>query len=118
MYLTISLYDNVMTEYRDIIQGICSKIHTGIIDFNEPRSKASMPTQASSEFITNKQQGDWAEDVIFRTINNNSDNIVAVRYGKSDDLVAGDIGFKENHHKDSLSRWDLHSTKNHRTQSS
>jgi len=95
MYLTISLYDNIMTEYRDIIQEICSKIHTGIIDFNEPRSKASMPTQASSEFITNKQQGDWAEDVIFRAINNNSDNIVAVRYGKSDDLVAGDIGFKE-----------------------
>jgi type II restriction enzyme len=54
-----------------------------------------MPTQASSEFITNKQQGDWAEDVIFRAINQYSDNIVAVRYGKSDDLVAGDIGFED-----------------------
>ena len=54
-----------------------------------------MPTQASSEFITNKQQGDWAEDVIFRAINENSNNIVAVRYGKSDDLVAGDAGFEQ-----------------------
>lgn len=54
-----------------------------------------MPTQASSEFITNKQQGDWAEDVIFRAINNNSNNIVAVKYGKSDDLVAGDVGFEQ-----------------------
>ena len=53
-----------------------------------------MPTQASSEFITNKQQGDWAEDVIFRAINDNSSNIVAVKYGKSDDLVAGDVGFE------------------------
>ncbi|MBO4851606.1 MAG: AccI family restriction endonuclease [Prevotella sp.] len=84
-----------MTKYKDIINDICKNIHTGLIDFDEPRSEASMPTQASSEFITNKQQGDWAEDVIFRAINENSDNIVAVRYGKSDDLVAGDVGFEQ-----------------------
>lgn len=84
-----------MATYKDIINGICGTIHTGLIDFDEPRSEASMPTQASSEFITNKQQGDWAEDVLFRAINENSDNIVAVRYGKSDDLVAGDVGFEE-----------------------
>lgn len=81
-------------EYKEIINDICGKIHTELIDFGEPRSEASRPTQASSEFITNKQQGDWAEDVIFRAINDNSDNIVAVKYGKSDDLVAGDIGFE------------------------
>ena len=81
--------------YKDIINSICSDIHTGLIDFDEPRSEASMPTQASSEFITNKQQGDWAEDVLFRAINDNSKNIVAVRYGKSDDLVAGDVGFEK-----------------------
>lgn len=84
-----------MAKYKDIINSICGNIHTGLIDFDEPRSEASMPTQASSEFITNKQQGDWAEDVIFRAINDNSDNIVAVRYGKSDDLVAGDEGFEQ-----------------------
>lgn len=82
-------------KYKDIINEICNTIHTGLIDFDEPRSEASMPTQASSEFITNKQQGDWAEDVIFRAINDNSQNIVAVRYGKSDDLVAGDKGFEQ-----------------------
>lgn len=81
--------------YKDIINNICSNIHTGLIDFSEPRSEASMPTQASSEFITNKQQGDWAEDVIFRAINDNSQDVVAVRYGKSDDLVAGDAGFEK-----------------------
>lgn len=84
-----------MSKYKDIINNICGNIHTGVVDFDEPRSEASMPTQASSEFITNKQQGDWAEDVLFRAINENSDNIVAVRYGKSDDLVAGDAGFEE-----------------------
>lgn len=84
-----------MTEYKQAINDICSNIHTGLINFDEPRNEASIPTQASSEFITNKQQGDWAEDVIFRAINENSSNIVAVRYGKSDDLVAGDPGFEQ-----------------------
>lgn len=81
--------------YKDIINDICSNIHTGLIDFEKPRSEASMPTQASSEFITNKQQGDWAEDNLFRAINDNSENVVAVRYGKSDNLVAGDEGFEK-----------------------
>lgn len=80
-------------EYKQEINEICDRIHMGLIDFSEPRSKVSKPTQASSEFITNKQQGDWAESVIFRAVNDNSDNIVAVHYGKSDDLIAGDIGF-------------------------
>lgn len=84
-----------MEKYKEIINNICGNIHTGLIDFSEPRSEVSMPTQASSEFITNKQQGDWAEDVIFRAINDNSTNIVAVHYGKSDDLVAGDAGFED-----------------------
>ncbi len=84
-----------MKEYREIINDLCKEIHSGLVNFDEPRSEASMPTQANSEFITNKQQGDWAEDVIFRAINDNSSNIVAVRYGKSDDLVAGDTGFDD-----------------------
>src|SRR5699024_9804478 len=44
-------------------------------------------------FITNKEQGDWAEDLIFRAINQDSKNFVAVRYGKSDDIIAGEEGF-------------------------
>lgn len=94
-----------MKVYKDIINEICNNIHTGLTDFSEPRSEASIPTQASSEFITNKQQGDWAEDVLFRAINDNSRNIVAVRYGKSDDLVAGDVGF-ENFFNDYQSELD------------
>lgn len=81
--------------YKETIKEICKNIHTGLIDFSRPRDKASMPTQASSEFITKKQQGDWAEDVLFRAINKYSKNIIAIRYGKSDDLVAGDAGFEQ-----------------------
>lgn len=84
-----------MEMYKDHINEICNNIHTGLVDFSMPRTKASIPTQASSEFITNKQQGDWAEDVLFRAINQFSQKIVAVRYGKSDDLVAGEVGFED-----------------------
>jgi len=66
-----------------------------IVDFSQERKKTSPPTQASSNFITNKEQGDWAEDLMFRAINETSKNYVAVKYGKSDDLIAGETGFDE-----------------------
>ncbi len=53
------------------------------------------PTMASSEFLTNKEQGDWAEQVVFNAINENSDEYCAVRYGRADNLAAGDPGFAD-----------------------
>jgi type II restriction enzyme len=53
------------------------------------------PTMASSEFLTNKEQGDWAEQVVLNAINKNSDEYVAVQYGRSDSLAAGDEGFEK-----------------------
>ncbi len=63
------------------------------MDFGLPRDPVRTPTQASSNFITNKEQGDWAENLVFRAINETSKNFVAIKYGKSDDLVAGEDGF-------------------------
>ena len=79
--------------YFEEIRELTKLIPTSIVDFSIDREKTSPPTQASSNFITNKEQGDWAEDLIFRAINETSENYVAVRYGKSDDLIAGDEGF-------------------------
>lgn len=79
--------------YFEQLRKITKNIPTSIIDFAIPRDRTSPPTQASSNFITNKEQGDWAEDLIFRAINETSENYIAVRYGKSDDLIAGDSGF-------------------------
>lgn len=84
-----------MNNYNKIIQELIYKTPSSLVDFNSPRDKGRIPTQASSNFITNKEQGDWAEDVLFRAINEYSNNIVAVRYGKSDDIIAGDDGFNE-----------------------
>ena len=80
-------------KYFETIRELTKLIPTTIVDFSQPRERTSPPTQASSNFITNKEQGDWAEDLIFRAINETSKNYIAVRYGKSDDLIAGEEGF-------------------------
>lgn len=82
-------------KYFDEIRELTKLIPASIVDFSQPRDRTSPPTQASSNFITNKEQGDWAEDLIFRAINTTSTNYVAVKYGKSDDLIAGEEGFEK-----------------------
>ena len=81
--------------YYEQVKEITKDIPATIVDFSLQRDRTSPPTQASSNFITNKEQGDWAEDLIFRAVNETSKNYVAVRYGKSDDLIAGEDGFDE-----------------------
>ncbi len=54
-----------------------------------------MPTLANSEFLTNKEQGDWAEEIALAAINESSQEYRAVKYGRDDSLSAGDSGFRE-----------------------
>jgi len=82
-------------EYKDKIKNLTSDIPSTLIDFSTERTKGRMPTQVSSNFITNKEQGDWAEQLVLSAINSTSKNYIAVQYGKSDDLIAGDAGFSE-----------------------
>jgi type II restriction enzyme len=42
------------------------------------------PTMANSEFLTNKEQGDWAETIVFKAVNEYSESI-----------AAGDDGFAD-----------------------
>lgn len=84
-----------LMQYRDRINDLTQKIDSTLADFNAERIRGNMPTQISSEFLTNKEQGDWAEQTLLNGINNNSSNLIAVRYGKNDDINAGDDGFKE-----------------------
>ncbi len=53
------------------------------------------PTMASSDFLTNKEQGDWAEKLIQTAINESDLDLLAVHYGHSGSLAAGDKGFEE-----------------------
>ncbi len=79
--------------YYEKIRELTKEVPITLVEFTLPRDLARTPTQASSNFITNKEQGDWAENLITRAINETSKNFVAVKYGKSDDRVAGDEGF-------------------------
>ena len=79
--------------YYDRIRELTKNVPSALVDFDIPRDQSRTPTQASSNFITNKEQGDWAENLITRAINESSKNFVAVKYGKSDSIVAGDEGF-------------------------
>lgn len=81
--------------YIDKIEQIIPNISTTIVDFGAKRSRGSAPTQVSSEFLTNKEQGDWAEKTLLNGINNYSQKYVAVKYGRDDDIIAGEDNFKE-----------------------
>jgi len=91
----INLYIMTTISYSERISKLTGLVNSEIVDFSLPRDEAHMPTQASSEFITNKEQGDWAEELLFKAINEAAENYIVVRYGKSDNLVAGDEHFDE-----------------------
>ena len=82
--------------YKDRIRELSLKVPNDIVsDFNQQRRRSKPPTQAFSEFLTNREQGDWAERLVCIAINKLNKDFVAVQYGKSDRLVAGEAGFKE-----------------------
>lgn len=82
-----------MTTYKETIAALIKaspfNIDTDIQMSGRP------PTMASSEFLTNKEQGDWAEQVVFTAVNENSDEYCAIKYGRADSLAAGDPGFAD-----------------------
>lgn len=79
------------TEYKNEIAQLIHLAPFGI----DPNMKLPMrlPTMANSMFLTHKEQGDWAEDVVFRAINTHSNEYRAVKYGRRDAIAAGEPGF-------------------------
>ena len=61
----------------------------------ELKVEGRVPTLATSAFLTNRQQGDWAEEIVCNAINEHSDEYRALKYGRDDALDAGDPGFRE-----------------------
>ncbi|WP_062350155.1 AccI family restriction endonuclease [Bacillus kwashiorkori] len=81
--------------YKDSINVLLENVPEHILSY-DPNHTVNKPTQASSDFLINKEQGDWAEEVVFNFINRGFTNQYrAVRYGKNDDKVAGEDGFNE-----------------------
>jgi type II restriction enzyme len=83
----------MIAPYKDKIISLIQSLNLGI-DLNIQVS-GRPPTMASSEFLTNKEQGDWAEKIVQTAINENDLGLLAVQYGRSESLAAGDEGFDE-----------------------
>ena len=81
--------------YLENIESLISQINTELVNFSEDRKRWTPPTQVSSEFLTNKEQWDWAEKTLLDWINNNASSYVAVKYGRSDNIIAWEEWFKE-----------------------
>lgn len=79
--------------YKDLIKELLQKSPLEI-DL-DVKIEGRVPSIASSEFLTNKEQGDWAESVVFNAVNEYSKDYFAVKYGRSDTIAAGDPGFAD-----------------------
>ena len=55
------------------------------------------PTLASSQFLTNREQGLWAEDVALRAVNEHAREYSALHYGQTDSISAGDPAFAQHY---------------------
>ena len=88
-----------MNRYIDRIDSLIKKINPELFDLSKERDPGRPPSQVSSFFLINKERGDWAEKTLLNAINSNSSKYIAVQYGKSDDIMAGEKGFKDFYEK-------------------
>ena len=90
--------------YKDKIHKIAKDISPNIVNLRAKRKRGTPPTQAFSDFLTHNEQGDWAEMLFFRSLKASNLDLVPVRYGKSDKIIAGDPDFKDfyNQYQDEL----------------
>ncbi len=82
---------------RILAEGVAEK--NPLINIFQKRYRGRSPTQAFSEFLTNREQGDWAENLLIKIINEKIPELVAVQYGRTENLIAGDPGFKDFYEK-------------------
>ncbi len=83
--------------YLERIQALKAKLEAmeSPAKLDLPFEEGRPPTQAFSEFLTNKEQGDWAEATFIANFNRTQLSFWAVKYGRSEDLIAGEPGFDE-----------------------
>ena len=62
--------------YKDTIEQLKSSVSSSLVDLDSERTRGRPPSQAYSEFLTNREQGDWAETLILKAINETSKTIM------------------------------------------
>jgi hypothetical protein len=74
---------------QDIWDLLPDSIQNALAEDRDPR----VPSQGSSDFVINRELGDWAEKMILAAINATEAGVKAVHYGRQDKLIAGQAGF-------------------------
>lgn len=83
-------------EYEEAMHAIARGIPTEIVDLNAEWKKVRVPTQASSNFAINREQGHWAELTLARGLKKViGAEYDVIQYGESGTSVAGEPGFYE-----------------------
>jgi len=79
--------------YKDDIQKLI--IQSPLEIDTEIQMSGRPPTMANSEFLTNREQGDWAEQIVSKAINEYVDDYFSVEYGRTESIAAGDNDFAQ-----------------------
>jgi hypothetical protein len=71
-----------------------SKLSFGGIGENS-KKRPYVPVDANSNFLGNRALGDWAESTLADLVDDGVEGFVPTQYGDSNEIAAGDAGFKE-----------------------
>lgn len=86
-------YQERISELAQNAQETLRDRHDVELDFTLPHVRGRRPGDANSEFLSNRGMGDWAEEVLHRGLNNTLAGYRTVKYGNSDQIIAGDPKF-------------------------
>jgi hypothetical protein len=89
-----------LTSAKDRLVEVLSRkgIDPRYLNFGGPGEKAqrqpTVPTDARSDFLANRAMGDWAEDILARSIGDAQPTWSVSHYGNAERIAAGENGFK------------------------
>src|SRR3989304_3895933 len=92
--------NRILQMYNNAIEKlVASGISRDIVDFRIKYAASKYktpraPTSAHSNFLINRQVGDWTEALLRTSFNQQFSGFKAIKYGAGGNLVAGDEGFK------------------------
>ena len=84
-----------MNAYQNHVNKISSQIPSDLVDLTMKRKRSAPPTQAFSDFLTHREQGDWAEQLLFSALRNSGLPYKPISYGMADRITAGNPDFKK-----------------------
>lgn len=83
------------SSYYKKVESVIRKLPDELVDLDIPRIKPPRPSLASSEFLINRNMGDWSEGLVKTSIESSTKEYIALKYGRSQNLVAGEPGFSK-----------------------